>query len=63
MSYHVNKDSKIADFPEFTVDADDVCFDVPDFIYFRKKNDEPGGYDLVYAIRRTSVVTVERVED
>ena len=63
MSYLVNRDSKISDFPEVTVYADDVCFDVPDFIYFRKKNDEPGGYDVVYAIRRTSVKTVERVKD
>ena len=63
MSYIVNKNSTNSSFPELTIDAKDVRFVDSDFIFFTNPNRDARGYYLVSAIRRDSVITIDKAKD
>ena len=63
MSYIVNKKSTNGSFPELTIEAEDVRFTDSDFIFFTNPNRDNIGYYLVSAVRRDSVITIDKTKN
>ncbi|PXY87373.1 hypothetical protein DKK68_06335 [Bifidobacterium asteroides] len=62
MAFIINKDAKISGYPEIKVDGDNAVFTDSDFILFTRKNTSLNKIDVINAVRRDRILTIDKID-
>ncbi|QIG78188.1 hypothetical protein BIBE0010001c01_00002 [Bifidobacterium phage BigBern1] len=63
MAFIINKDPKISGYPEMKVDGDNAVFTDSDFVLFTRKNTDLNKIDVINAVRRDRILTIDKLDE